>query len=181
MPLQKENILGLIGSYKYHSAIMTTFSFDFIFFEMKAMKYLRSCGVRNVNVFIDGYYYSVLMQQLSGQEMNVSPGYSLYPVFEKSIFHPKIWMLFGEKESLLIVGSGNLTNSGNGNNDEIWGAFHFSIQNSEKINVFAEAWSYLQNLSASAKGIVLEKTNQWIIEHSKWIKDLQVVNRKQFH
>ncbi|HRN43835.1 MAG TPA: hypothetical protein PLH20_03415, partial [Flavobacterium sp.] len=104
MILERENILTLIGSRRYHSAILTTFSFDFYFFEMKAMKWLRSCGVRNINVFIDGHYYSELMQQATGEEMQLSAGYSLYPVFQKSVFHPKIWMLFGEKEGLLIVG-----------------------------------------------------------------------------
>jgi hypothetical protein len=94
---------------------------------MKAMKWLRSCGVRNINVFIDGHYYSELMQQATGEEMQLTAGYSLYPVFQKSIFHPKIWMLFGDKEGLLIVGSGNLTNSGNGNNDD-------AEEDQEKVN-----------------------------------------------
>jgi hypothetical protein len=89
MILERENILTLIGSRRYHSAILTTFSFDFYFFEMKAMKWLRSCGVRNINVFIDGHYYSELMQQATGEEMQLSAGYSLYPVFQKSVFHPK--------------------------------------------------------------------------------------------
>src|SRR5690349_21515645 len=117
MAIKRDNILSLIGSGRYHSCILTTFSFDFYFFEMKVMKWLRSCGVRNVNVFIDGYFYSELMTQVTGEEMKFSTGYSIYPIFESGIFHPKIWLLFGEKEGLLIVGSGNLTNSGNGNND----------------------------------------------------------------
>src|SRR5687767_5543789 len=151
MALHRENILALIGSRRYHSAILTTFSFDFYFFEMKAMKWLRSCGVRNVNVLIDGHYYSELMQQPCGEEMNLSPGYSLYPVFQKSLFHPKIWMLFGEKEALLIIGSGNLTNAGNGNNEEIWGAFHFDIRFTENSQLFSTAWSYIQQLCSSIK------------------------------
>ena len=172
MALLRENILGLIGSRRYHSAILTTFSFDFFFFEMKAMKWLRSCGVRNVNVLIDGYYYSELMQQLYGQEMKLSPGYSLYPVFGKSIFHPKIWMLFGEKEGLLILGSGNLTNAGNGNNEEIWGAFHFDIRFTENASLFSSAWNYVQRLCTTIKGYTQEKTTRWIVDHAKWLNEL---------
>lgn len=172
MALLRENILGLIGSRRYHSAILTTFSFDFFFFEMKAMKWLRSCGVRNVNVLIDGHYYSELMQQLGGEEMKLSPGYSLYPVFGKSIFHPKIWMLFGEKEGLLIIGSGNLTNAGNGNNEEIWGAFHFDIRFSENAALFSSAWNYVQQLCSTTKGYTQEKTTRWIIDHAKWLNEL---------
>ena len=172
MALLRENILGLIGSRRYHSAILTTFSFDFFFFEMKAMKWLRSCGVRNVNVLIDGHYYAELMQQLGGDEMKLSPGYSLYPVFNKSIFHPKIWMLFGEKEALLIIGSGNLTNAGNGNNEEIWGAYHFDIRVTDNAALFSTAWNYVQQLCTSLKGFTNEKTTRWIIDHAKWLNEL---------
>ncbi len=180
MTLERENILTLIGSRRYHSCILTTFSFDFYFFEMKAMKWLRSCGVRNINVFIDGHYYSELMQQATGEEMQLTAGYSLYPVFQKSIFHPKIWMLFGDKEGLLIVGSGNLTNSGNGNNDEIWGAFHFDIRSTENAPIFSAAWNYLSMLSATVKGQMNEKTTRWIVEHSKWLNELPRVKQFQF-
>jgi hypothetical protein len=180
MALERENILTLIGSRRYHSCILTTFSFDFYFFEMKAMKWLRSCGVRNINVFIDGHYYSELMQQATGEEMQLTAGYSLYPVFQKSIFHPKIWMLFGDKEGLLIVGSGNLTNSGNGNNDEIWGAFHFDIRSTENAPIFSAAWNYLSKLSSTVKGQMNEKTTRWIIEHSKWLNELPIVQPFQF-
>lgn len=180
MALERENILTLIGSRRYHSCILTTFSFDFYFFEMKAMKWLRSCGVRNINVFIDGHYYSELMKQATGEEMQLTAGYSLYPVFQKSIFHPKIWMLFGDKEGLLIVGSGNLTNSGNGNNDEIWGAFHFDIRSTENSPIFSAAWNYLSMLSATVRGQMNEKTTRWIIEHSKWLNELPKVKPFQF-
>jgi hypothetical protein len=147
---------------------------------MKAMKWLRSCGVRNINVFIDGHYYSELMQQATGDEMQLTAGYSLYPVFQKSIFHPKIWMLFGDKEGLLIIGSGNLTNSGNGNNDEIWGAFHFDIRSTVNKSIFSVAWSYLSMLSSSVKGQMNEKTTRWIVEHSKWLNELPSVKPFQF-
>jgi hypothetical protein len=181
MALHRENILALIGSRRYHSAILTTFSFDFYFFEMKAMKWLRSCGVRNVNVLIDGHYYSELMLQPCGEEMNLSPGYSLYPVFQKSLFHPKIWMLFGEKEALLIIGSGNLTNAGNGNNEEIWGAFHFDIRFTENSQLFSAAWSYIQQLCSSVKGLTHEKTTRWIVDHAPWLNELPAAAPFQFH
>jgi hypothetical protein len=172
MALERENILTLIGSRRYHSCILTTFRFDFYFFEMKAMKWLRSCGVRNINVFIDGHYYSELMQQTTGEEMQLTAGYSIYPVFQKSIFHPKIWMLFGDKEGLLIIGSGNLTHSGNGNNDEIWGAFHFDIRSTENAPIFSAAWNYLSKLSSTVRGQMNEKTTRWIVEYSKWLNEL---------
>lgn len=172
MALKRDNILSLIGSGRYHSCILTTFSFDFYFFEMKVMKWMRSCGVRNVNVLIDGYFYSELMAQATGEEMKFSTGYSLYPIFERGIFHPKIWLLFGEKEGLLIVGSGNLTNSGNGSNDEIWGSFHFDIKQPNHGPIFSAAWEYISKLCSNVKGIAGDKTTRWIGEHSQWLAEL---------
>lgn len=180
MAIKRNNILSLIGNGRYHSCILTTFSFDFYFFEMKVMKWLRSCGIRNVNVFIDGHFYSELMQQATGDEMKLATGYSLYPVFEKTIFHPKVWLLFGEKEGLLLVGSGNLTNSGNGSNDEIWGAYHFDIKQPQNAPVFSAAWNYVSKLSATTKGIASEKTTGWIAEHSQWLMELPKVADFQF-
>jgi hypothetical protein len=147
---------------------------------MKIMKWLRSCGVRNVNVFIDGYFYSELMQEATGYEMKLSTGYSLYPVFEKEIFHPKIWLLFGGKEGLLIVGSGNLTNSGNGGNDEIWGAYHFDVTQPQYAPVFSAAWDYISQITNAAKGIINEKTTHWITEYSQWLMELPKVREFQF-
>ncbi|WP_146250914.1 phospholipase D-like domain-containing protein [Algoriphagus aquaeductus] len=148
---------------------------------MKAMRWLRSCGVRNVNVLIDGHYYAQLMQQLGGEEMNLAPAYSLYPVFGSSIFHPKIWMLFGKNEGMLVIGSGNLTNSGNGNNEEIWGAFHFDTRSSENALIFSTAWNYVQKLCAPIKGYTYEKTNHWLLENSKWLGDLPPSNGDSFY
>ncbi len=179
--MERENILELIGNRRYHSCILTTFSFDFYFFEMKVMKWLRSCGVRNINVLIDGHFYSELMKQATGEEMQLTAGYSLYPIFQKSIFHPKIWMLFGDREGLLIVGSGNLTNSGHGNNDEIWGAFHFDIRSTENAPIFSAAWNYLSMLSAMVRGQMNEKMTRWVVEHSKWLNELPNVKPFQFY
>jgi len=180
MAIKRNNILSLIGNGRYHSCILTTFSFDFYFFEMKVMKWLRSCGIRNVNVFIDGHFYSELMQQATGDEMKLATGYSLHPVFEKNIFHPKIWLLVGENEGLLLVGSGNLTNSGNGSNDEIWGAYHFDIKQPQNAPIFSTAWNYVSKLSATTKGIISEKTTRWIAEHSQWLMELPKVSDFQF-
>ncbi len=181
--MKKENVLNLIQNKKYHSCILTSFSFDFYFFELKALKVFRASGIRNVNVLIDGHFYAELMQQTTGDEMKLRPNesYSLYPIFHDSIFHPKVWMFFGEKDGLLIVGSGNLTNAGIGNNDEIWGAFHFNISATENASIFSAAWSYISRLSSTLKGQIFEKTTKWILDHSVWLNDLPKIDNYQFY
>lgn len=182
MSIERTNILSLIGGNgRYHSCILTTYSFDFYFFELKLMRWLRSCGVNNTTVFIDGHFYSDLMQNPTGEEMSNSSNYSLIPIFGKKIFHPKMLMLFGEEEGLLIVGSGNLTNAGNGSNDEIWGAYHFDIRNPKSKTLFSSAWNYLKQLSLTVKGVNHERITSWITDNSKWLKELPAVEDFQFN
>jgi len=181
MNISKENVLSIIGSGKYQSCILTAFSFDFYYFEMKVMKWLRSCGVRNVNVFIDGHLYSDLMNQSMGDEMSFNPGYALYPVFSKGLFHPKVWMLFGKTEGLLIIGSGNLTSSGLGGNDELWGAFHFDIKNNNNQAIFSAAWQYISRFTSNTNGLIKEKSTKWIYDYSPWLKELNPVDLFRFH
>ena len=88
--------------------------------------------------------------------------------------------MFGENEGLLLVGSGNLTNSGNGSNDEIWGAYHFDIKQPQNAPVFSAAWSYISKLSATTKGIASEKTTRWVAEHSQWLMELPKAADFQF-
>lgn len=144
------------------------------------MKWLNSCGVKNVNVLVDGHYYSELMQRATGDEMTFSTGYSLYPIFRSGIFHPKVLMVFGEKEGLLIVGSGNLTNSGNGNNDEIWGAYHFDVNFPQNAPLFSSTWKYISQITTNIKGIIAEKITNWIPKHAQWLNELPEVEEFQF-
>ncbi len=180
MSIKRESILSLVGSGRYHSCIVTAFSFDFYYFEMKVMKWLRSCGIRNVNVFIDGHLYADLMKQSIGDEMSFNPGYALYPIFPKGLFHPKVWLLFGKSEGLLIIGSGNLTSSGLGGNEEIWGAFHFDIKNTNNLQIFSAAWQFISNYTSNASGLIHEKTTKWIYDYSPWLKELQSVEQFSF-
>ena len=130
MTLNRESLFTLIGNdrRRYHSAILTTFSFDPDFFEQQVMSHLRLCGIRNVNVLVDGYNFNEVVHQTAGRVTRdeSSSLYSIYPIFQSAIFHPKIWVLIGQNEGLLIVGSGNLTSAGHLSNDEIWGAFHIN-------------------------------------------------------
>ena len=144
--IERQNILDLIGKYsnRYSSCIITCFSFDFTFFEERVMSVLRSANIKNVNVFIDGDFLEHSQENISGHEFSTHRTYSINPIYETGVFHPKIMFLSGPKHGLLIIGSGNLTSSGLSTNDEIWGAFHLDSVTSKNAPVFAEVWKYIQ-------------------------------------
>lgn len=146
MIIERQNILDLIGKnkHKYSSCIITCYSFDFTFFEERLMSLLRTSNVKNVNVFLDGKCLDQSLEKVTGNEFRTHKTYSLNPIYEKGVFHPKIMLLTGPKQGLLILGSGNVTSSGLSTNDEIWAAFHLNSVESKNAPVFASVWSYLQ-------------------------------------
>jgi hypothetical protein len=171
--IERQNILDLIGKYRgrYSSCIITTYTFDFAFFEERIMSILRTSNIKNVNVFLDGKYLANQNENTTGNEFKTHKTYSLNPIYETGVFHPKIMLLTGPKNGLLIIGSGNLTTSGLSTNDEIWGDFHLKSIESPNAPLFAATWKYLQQYFSQAKGFNLQKLN-WITQRSPWLNEI---------
>ncbi len=172
--LDRHNIFELIGKdrRKYHSAFITCYSYDFSFFEERILPVLRTANIKNVNVFTDGRYLESLLEHTTGKEFRANKTYTLTPVYPKGAFHPKLMLLLGVKQGLLIVGSGNLTGAGICSNDEVWGAFHLSADDNSHAALFAEAWKYFQNSKKHVKGFV-NQSFDWINKHASWINSLK--------
>jgi len=173
MELVKENIFDLLGtdSRKYHSAILTSFSFDFSFFETRAMRALKGAGVRNILVLIDEQTLIELMEKPSGMEFRRNYGYGIYPVDAPGVFHPKILFCSGVIEGFLAIGSGNLTAAGHGSNDELWSVFHFKSADSANAHIFSQAWNYLLTITSALSGNAADKVFR-MSRFSPWIHEL---------
>jgi len=172
--INRYNILNLLGnnSKKYHSCIITSYSFDFLFFEQRVLPILRNAGIININIFVDA---SMLQQKLSdsiGLNVSNKKSYSIIPIDLKGAFHPKIIMAIGKKNGFIAVGSGNLTSSGLSTNDEIWSAFHTKEHQKSNSSIFKHLQNYVQQLEEKAFGFTKEKLN-WISTNSEWYKDLK--------
>ena len=99
--IERQNVLDLIGrdSRRYHSCIITCYSFDFTYFEERVLPVFRASNIRNVNVFVDGNSLESSQEMLTGKEFSFQKNYSLIPVYnEKGVFHPKIILLTGYHE-----------------------------------------------------------------------------------
>lgn len=173
MIISRQNVLGLIGAnrQKYQSCLITCYSFDFTFFEERVMPVLRTANIRNVNVFLDGKFLDNSLEHSTGNEFRSQKTYGLNPIYSIGVFHPKIMLLTGPKHGLLIIGSGNITNSGLNTNDEIWGAFHIDTIESASAPLFSAVWNYLQPFLLRAKGFNAKKI-QWIYQYSPWLERL---------
>lgn len=179
--IERQNILDLIGKNKgkYSSCLITSYTFDFTFFEERIMSVLRTSNIKNVNVFIDGKYLEQHLESSTGNEFQTHKTYSLNPIYETGVFHPKIMLLTGQKHGLLIIGSGNLTSSGLSTNDEIWGAFHLNSIESANAPLFATVWNYLQQYLLQAKGFNAQKLG-WITQRSPWLNEIKSLTSDDF-
>lgn len=171
--IERRNLLDLIGKNrgKYHSCILTCYSLDFSFFEERVLPVLRTANIKNVNVFADGKFLETAQENTTGNEFKFNKSYNFQPVYTVGVFHPKIMLLTGTKNGLLIIGSGNMTSSGLNTNDEIWGAFQLDNINNENAGLFGAVWEYLQQFTTKTFGFIPQKM-QWIIKYSPWLSEL---------
>ena len=168
----EHDIFDLIGNGgKYHSAILTCFSFDPVFFSSLYLPNLRAAGVKNIMVLVDASNYDAALDEYSGygalvQDMKCHV-VRMSPT-SNGVFHPKVVLLLGKKDAFLAVGSGNLTYSGFLRNDEIWGAFQISGENSRNYPLLRQAWSYLNDIIPLNEAIECQLS--WIRNNSICIK-----------
>ena len=170
--LDRLNILELLGGdkNKYHSCIITCYSFDFLFFEQRVLPMLRRAGMININVFVDAKIYQQQLANLDGNYIK-KQSYSIMPIQLNGAFHPKILMGLGKNNGFLAIGSGNLTSSGLSSNDEVWGAFHTYKTESKALPLIKSTFEYLQSLKPFCYGANLEKW-EWLKKSSPWLSEL---------
>lgn len=175
--IDRRNILELIGKHrsKYHSCILTCYSFDFSLFEERVLPTLRLADIKNVNVLADGHFLEMAQETTTGKEFKHNRTYNFLPIYETGVFHPKIMLLTGKKHGLLIIGSGNITSSGLNTNDEIWGAFHLDNIGNENAPLLGAVWHYLQPFLNQSLGFVPQKI-EWIRKHSPWLEELPIAD-----
>ena len=172
--IERKNIIKLLSdrSNVYHSALLTTYSFDPIFFESVYLSTLRKLGITNIVILMDANMYDRLLADVNYQYHRVTQNnYTLVRQENaySGVFHPKMVLLFGEEEGAFILGSGNLTYSGLLNNEEIWSAFH--VRGSESIHypLFYMAWKYLRNVTSLVSPLVQRQIG-WMQEQCPWLR-----------
>jgi len=181
MRIERQNILDLIGKNKnkYSSCIITSYTFDFTFFEERIIPVLRTTNIKNINIFLDGRQLEGQLDSEAGNEYRYHKTYSLNPIYVEGAFHPKIMFLTGPKHGLMIIGSGNLTSSGMSTNDEVWGAFHLDSLDGVNSPIFASVWHYLEQYTKQANGFNKQKIN-WIYQRATWVNELVGLRNDSF-
>lgn len=164
------------GADRFHSCIITGFSFDLNFFDEFVLGQLRSGGVSNVLVLVDAKIMNDSLKYFTSERALPRP-YSVHGVRRAGAFHPKVFALFGEKDGFMAIGSGNPTASGLGVNREAWSAFHIDGSSDEKYPLFYACWEMLKRLESNVGG-ESKRRFDWIEASSPWLKKVETGQTK---
>ena len=182
MTTLEENIFDLLGKGNtvYHSAILTSFTFDLYYFSNYYMPQMRSRGIKNVVVLIDSTQYDAILEDTETFK-SFRHDFALIRVKNKTngVFHPKVSLFLGDRQALALVGSGNLTYSGMSHNKELWGAFCADDKESDEAVIIKDIWDYLSGIIKSSSSEVAIQQLEWCKIYSTVIRGLEAVESPQ--
>ncbi|CAN0589091.1 unnamed protein product, partial [Ectocarpus sp. 12 AP-2014] len=133
------SLFNRISKGQFDACLMTTFSIDFPFYENVLLRRMTASGIRHHMVLADEHMLSSAMNDQPPH--SAGHDYVLAPMRCQGAFHPKLFLLVGEKNGLLAVGSHNLTLSGFGRNLEITNFVTFQkATNEQHLSLFQQAY-----------------------------------------
>lgn len=159
--MEKKLFIEINKKADFHSAVMTTFSFDFHHFESQVLKLLKKNGVTNVSLFADSNMLDECIGLATGHLKSLGTSYSINGVPSRGAFHSKLTLLASEKAVLLLQGSGNITSGGHGKNHELFNSFYATLDDQTQLPLILEAWEYIKFITAGVKGFSSDKL-EWI-------------------
>jgi hypothetical protein len=168
------------GKNKFHSAILTSFSFNFHHFEYQVLKALKQKYITNIGVLVDADMLDKSVGMTSSGLQQLTQSYSVNGIPCNGAFHPKINFLAGDNEALVIFGSGNISPGGHGKNHETFTALYADSKESTLLPVINEVWNYIQGLAKDVEGFSKERIISSIPKNCTLL--IQSTDKKhQFH
>lgn len=116
----------------YHKALLLTYSFDPIFFEQVVLPDLWAGRSSDILVLGDESQIAASTQAASGQLWHLGKQYLLAGAKHAGAFHPKVMLRLGPKDGAIMLGSGNVTSSGWGGNQEVATAWMLGPDHADK-------------------------------------------------
>jgi hypothetical protein len=116
----------------FHKALLLTYSFDPIFFEQVVLPDLWAGRSSDILVLGDKNQIDMSIQSAAGQLWHLGRRYLLAGAKVPGAFHPKVFLRLGPKDGVVMLGSGNVTSSGWGGNQELGTAWMIGPDHPDK-------------------------------------------------
>ncbi|MEX0980498.1 MAG: hypothetical protein WD577_11995, partial [Bacteroidales bacterium] len=168
------------GRNKFHSAVLTSFSFNFHHFENQVLRTLRQKWISSIMVLVDQRMLDNELGVASGNLKYLSQSYSVSGIESKGAFHSKINFLIGDNQLLLFFGSGNITPGGHGKNHELFTVFYADKENQVQLPLILEAWKYLLSIANQIEGYSKDRLFR-VIPRTCTLLGSQVYSKHEFY
>lgn len=168
------------GRNSFHTAVLTSFSFNFHHFEYQVLKTLRSKWISSVTVLVDQRMLDDVLGYASDNLKQLSQSYSVVGIKSIAAFHPKINFLIGDDKVLMLYGSGNITPGGHGKNHELFTGLYVDKDDQAQLPLIIEAWNYLLDISDDIAGYNRNRLFNEIPGTCKWMKSLTNYEKHNF-
>jgi hypothetical protein len=145
------------GKNNFHSAVLTTFSFNFHHFEGQVLRILKEKWVTSVNVLVDQNMLNFSLGVSSNYLKSINQAYAVNGIKSSGAFHPKINFFIGDSSLLAIFGSGNITPGGHGKNHEVFSGFYADSADKTELPLLLELWEYLIRFTKQMDGYSAER------------------------
>jgi len=116
----------------FHKALLLTYSFDPIFFEQVVLPDLWAGRSSDILVLGDKNQIDMSIESAAGQLWHLGRRYLLAGAKVPGAFHPKVFLRLGSKDGVVMLGSGNVTSSGWGGNQELGTAWMIGPDHPDK-------------------------------------------------
>lgn len=169
-----KSILDYLCGKDYKIALMTTFNFEIDFFERFILNQLYDNNIRKISLFVDAKELSKSIMKV--ESSYIGKRYFVTPIEMNSSFHPKVFLLLGDKKARLIVGSANLTRSGLKSNNEIFNVFDYDDKHQQNLALINSAMKFFLQLHS------INETEKDLFEEISYIGylDKEAINNESF-
>ena len=182
--MNRLNLHEEISSQPFQHAIISTFSFDPVFFEEYCLVKFNSLKNNpNITVFIDSQTYEKAItepEQHRPKQANLR--YLLHPIKVPGVFHPKIFMFLNKKKGKLIIGSANFTRPGITSNAELVNSYEFDLDKNIELQwLFQAAFRFFLEIGSRWPSEGLNSNLQAITREIDWLtSDVNIQNHFEF-
>lgn len=143
--IKLSNVLRLVSNPKY--VLGTTYTLSLAFFESVVYPLIRGNQLRSAVILCDMLGYSRALSE-SAALQGAAQDYLVVPAPVAGAFHPKVWVIVGEGEAVLLCGSGNLTQAGFMTNAEYFDAVHISAKEPPPRHLVESLKSFVRGLAS---------------------------------
>jgi len=137
------DVLGLISKPRY--VLGTTYTLSLAFFESAVFPKLDRSQLKSCLIVCDALGYHNALTEAAALQ-GAAQDYMVVPAPTSGSFHAKVWIIVGDKEFVLLTGSGNLTQAGFINNAELFDALYFTADSPVSVTLLGDIRSFLKGL-----------------------------------